>query len=224
MGRTMKISKYALPASLGLMALAAPKTVLADAIVQVTVSGLTFDGLNACGPSNSLCSQTVNESFQWDNTTGSFVAGTFSFSTFGALGSSASSFSQPLPLTNISFTAFVGASTVIYDSAFDSLNFFINTPPTATLSQLPPGNYTNFSGVGSAPPFTVDGGLFCSAPGSCVSEFGSVASPTGTGLLSSSGMATVSPVPEPSPALLMGAGLLCLMGMHLFRKRTALPL
>ena len=223
----MKIPKYARAAALGLMALAAPKTVLADAIVQVSVSGLTLDGLNACGPSNSLCTQTLNESFQWDNTTGSYVAGTFSFSTHGALGSSFSTQFPPTPLSNFTLTAFIGAVTQIEDPALDNIEVFINTPPTATFDQFPPGNYTIFSSPGpSAPPFTIVGALHCEPPAfsACVSEFGSVASPTGPGLLASSGMATVSAVPEPSNALLMGAGCLCLMGMRLFRKRMALLL
>src|SRR5260370_24365708 len=83
----MKTSKFGLAVALGLIGLAAPRVALADNILQVTISNLTFNGSNACGPSGTaLCTQTLSESYQWDNTTQTYVSGSFSFSTAGVLG------------------------------------------------------------------------------------------------------------------------------------------
>ena|SRR5690349_293936 len=82
-GGTLKAAKYSVLAAVLLVILAAPSRLRADSIVAVVISNLTFTG--CCSPS---ATQTFNAVFLVDNTTNSYVAGSFFYSTFGGLGSS----------------------------------------------------------------------------------------------------------------------------------------
>jgi hypothetical protein len=212
----MTTTKYALAVLLGLIALASPRAALADAIVQVTISGLTFSGSNSCPlPSGKLlCSETLDASFQWDNTTHTYVAGSFSSSTFGALG--ALTTLNPTP----TFAAYPSGglkpgTAVVYFNLYNSNISLVDVQLGATLTGvLAPGAYS-LDSTGSNAPFTTLTGTSCIVAGTNCSSTGL------DGVNAASGSVSVAPVPEPDTATLLCAGLLCLTGIALGAKRLA---
>lgn len=224
----MKTKTYALVAVLGLIALAAPSKVHADSIVDVTMSNLTFTGNNACGPSGSaLCTQTLNATLQWDNTTNTLEPGSFSFNSSGAIGTSFGPFFLfPLPEGEE-----VYAMADSEANSGDSLQISIGE----TSNGLIPGIYTLSTNLSSTPAGSLAAGLSCSINASNQPFFppntpcGETDYPRVAGLLTSngayasSGVVTVSAVSvaEPSTSALLGAGLFGLIGMVLLRKRLA---
>jgi hypothetical protein len=211
----MKTTRYVLAVALGLIGLVAPTATRANSIVQVTISNLTFNGNSVCGPTGTaLCTQTLSESWQWDNTTNTYVSGSFSSSTAGALGTSFSLFGQiPFPFVG----SFQGAAPLlagIQDSNGDVLTVFLPTPPLVTGTytpstinsfQLLPGTY--FAALNCASYSTTCQALFPTSGGLAV--------------LSTGGTVTVTTVSEPPTGALLGAGLFGLMGIVLLRKRLA---
>ena len=146
----------------------------ANAIVQVTIS-LTFNGNNTCGSGTSLCTQTLSASFQWDNTTNTYVAGSNSFTTSGDLGTS---FSLPagVPKYEPSFQGVLWAITTPLPAQYATLGVNLGelrgpfTPPLQPLvtGVYKPDNVTGLfpSGVG-----TYEAYVSCTGPSSpCISE------------------------------------------------------
>lgn len=218
----------ALAIAIGLGGLVLPTGVRADSIVDVTMSDLTFSGNNACGPSGtSLCTQTLNVAFQWDNTTNTFVLGSLSFDTSGAIGTL---FGAPAPVLT--------SSGLVFDSFTSGINFGDSMQFTIgeTIDGLAPGVYNLTTNFISTPPGSWAAGLSCSEsalgppfPAGPNTPCGQAYYPpvaglnTSNGAFASSGVVTVSLVstPEPKGSALLGMGLLCLLGMALLRKRLA---
>ncbi len=200
----MRITRCALAAALGVVALMAPRVVQADTVL-VTLKNITFTGASVCGATGtSPCMVSLNGSFQWNNTLESAVSGTFSASASG-----------PINLATLTVSGLLTSPTPPQDSLSatftdpggDSAIFGINFSGT----NLPLGTYT-FT-TGSPIPGTFDqlGGQ-CVTP-VCNADFGNSSISAGTVL--------VTVTPEPSTLLMLGSGLLGLMGMAFRRKRLA---
>ncbi len=215
----MKTSKFGLAVALGLIGLVAPRVARADNILQVTISNLTFNGSNACGPSGTaLCTQTLSESYQWDNTTQTYVSGSFSFSTAGVLGTFAPPSTVSFPIASGGLGVFWVVS-AIQNQNGDKLYVFLGN----NASPLVTGTYT-LSTTHSilVPPGTFDVNLLCaSTDTTCNAAYPGLLGSNTFGVFSTGGTVTVTSVPEPPISITLGAGLLCLMGVTLFRRRVA---
>ena len=203
----MKGTKYLLAMALCLAAVMLPSAVLADDIVDVTVSNLTINGRSVCGSSGtSLCSEVFNSSFLWDNTTSTVVSGSLQFSSTGPLGSFG-------VILGPVFDAF-GPDVVVtaQDSFTDIFSFHFDlsgqtlTPGTYPLQQLfTPGAMTS--------------GLTCEGD-PCITDFAFAGLPPPVAVNASSVTATVTAAPEPTSAVLLGTSLLGLVGkLGFYRKR-----
>jgi hypothetical protein len=215
----MKTARCALAAALGLVSIVAPAATRADNIIQDTISNLTFNGNNVCGPSGTaLCTQTLSESYLWDNTTETYVNGSFSFSTSGVLGTSFSLFgTPPFPSVQV-FSAAVWVVSSIQNPNGDALVVYLGNNP----SPLVTGTYT-LSTTHSifVPPGMFDVNLSCaSSDATCNAAYPAPLGAGSFGVFSTGGTVTVTNVPEPPIGTTLGAGLLCLMGMILFWKRV----
>lgn len=187
----------------------------ADDIVQVTISNLTFNGNNACPPPSGTasCTQTLSESYQWDNTTNTSVSGSFSLSTAGGLGTSFSLYSGPR-LAGAPFSVFAG----VVNPATDIMRVFLGDN---TLSPLGTGTYTLIPTTSLYPgtPGTFAADIICGSA-TCEADFPTTST---VFVFATAGTVTVSTVPEPSSLALMLAGIGLVLVM---RKRIAqgLPL
>ncbi len=154
----MKTKKFTLAAAFGLIALVAPRAVRADSTVYFSMT-LTYNGLNACGPSNtSLCSETSAISFEWDNTTNAYVSGSATVTGSGVLGSM-TLYSPP------SYGTLNGqpiVSLITSDAAGDLVYVTI----TESAGGLPLGSYTSTASTTSPlPAMTVQAVLVCGSSG-----------------------------------------------------------
>jgi hypothetical protein len=219
-GQIMKTANcaLALAVTLGVIALVAPRAVRADDIVNVTISNLTINGSNVCGASGTdLCSQTVSESFQWDNSTNSYVSGSLSYTTSGVYGSTLYNLT---PLVDNSFGVLQVDATEDTQPSGNGATLGIILADTAV--GLPLGSYTQavapnlppLAGTGLLPN-TYYPYLSCYVLDPCVTKSWFAAwrgtNPAGASM-------TVSSVPEPSSLLLLGVGLLGLMGGMRFKR------
>jgi hypothetical protein len=204
----MRKSLWIVPILLLFAAIGAPGA-HADDIVQVTISNLTFNGNNVCGSSGTAsCTQTLSESYQWDNTTNTSVSGSFSLSTAGGLGTSFSLYSGPR-LAGAPFSVFAG----VVNPATDIMRVFLGDN---TLSPLGTGTYTLIPTTSFYPgtPGTFAADIFCGSA-TCEADFPTTST---VFVFATAGTVTVSTVPEPrTPSLiLIGIGLVLVM-----RKRIA---
>jgi hypothetical protein len=202
----MRKSLWIVPVLFLFAAIGAP-TVHADEIVQVTISDLTFNGNNVCGSGTALCTQTFSASFQWDNTTTSLVAGSFSFSTTGALGTSFTNFLSVLPVE----TSPSGVGMEVDNSEFDAIGIGIGGSPLVV------GIYPQSTSA-PATAGTFVAALSCGGPATvCPPDFQNTTNPFL--IPATAGTVTVtSAVPEPGTAglTLIGIGLVLVT-----RKRIA---
>jgi hypothetical protein len=195
----------------------------ADDIVQVTISNLVFSGNDACGPSGvTLCSEVLNASYQWDNSTNSYIAGSLSFNATGVLGSS-------LPFVNPAFLVtgngpnpevfvqFGDASNDLFNIVLTETNDALTAgtyPEVATMAfagGVPAGSYTAFLLCNFTAPTSAD---TCNTPDYPVLFTGPY-----SGAFNSSGTVSISEVPEPATITNLGTGLLCLLLVTLLRQK-----
>jgi hypothetical protein len=213
----MRKSLWIVPV-LFLFATVGARSAHADTIVQVTISNLTFNGNNTCGSGTALCTQTLSASFQWDNTTNTYVAGSNSFTTSGGLGTS---FSLPasLPKFEGSFQGVEWNVVNLAGNATLGVNLGELTGPfTPPLQPLITGVYTpdNVFGLFPSAVGTYEAYVSCGPSSPCISEgFGPAATFNTGGTVSVTAVAT----PESGTASLMLIGIgLVLVAM---RKRIA---
>jgi hypothetical protein len=204
----MRKSLWMIPVLLLFAAIGVPSA-HADDIVQVAISNLAFNGNFVCGLSGTAqCTQTLNATFQWDNTSNTEVGGSLQFTTSGALGSS--------------FTAGPFSSPVDF-SLSDTEGDVISLDLAETAGQLTPGSYPPESNIFQFAPGTSLDLLGCGSPDICSTDYGLAFVGVGfpfVGAIAEAGNLTVTAVPEPPMGITLGAGLLSLMGMTLFRKRA----
>lgn len=204
----MTAAKWLVAVAMVSIGLAMPRIASADDVVTVSISDVSFNGNSVCGPSGTaLCTQTVSASYQWDNTTNTYVAGSLEYTESGALGSSFSTLVAP----------FVRASTAVEFDLFGGGGdtFFILAEGASGLST---GIYPVVIDVFGGPPGDYSGDLECSvAP--CSTDFSPIGPYGEGGAFASGGTVTVSPAPEPSTVLLIGASLLAMAAVR--RKRLA---
>ena len=207
----MTAAKWLVAVTMVSIGLAAPRIASADDVVTVSISDVSFNGNSVCGPSGTaLCTETISASYEWDNTTDSYVSGSFSSTESGALGSS---FTLAFPPQEraawaVEFDVDGGGGTIFFD--------LVNT------SGLTTGTYTDIADAFFAPPGNYSGDLECgSTP--CSTDFPVVGPYGDGGAFASGGTVTVSPAsaaaPEPSTMLLISAGLLAVGAVR--RKRLA---
>lgn len=207
----MKATKWALAAAVVLIGLAVPRAARAD-IVEVSISDVSFNGKSVCGPSGTaLCTQTVSASYEWNNATNSYVAGTLAYTESGALGSSFTTLATPYLRsgTGVEFDLFGGGGDT----------FFILAEGA---SGLPTGTYPVVFDIFGGPAGDYSGDLECSAV-PCSADFSPVGPYGDGGAFATGGTVTVSEVsatPEPSSIPLLGLGLLGLVST-VWRKRLA---
>jgi hypothetical protein len=196
----------------------------ADSIVQVTISNLTFNGNNTCGASGTaLCTQTLSASFQWDNSTNTYVAGSSSFTTVGDLGTN---FSLPASLPQFG-TSFQGVQWDVVNSTGNTtlgVNLGELTGPfTPPLQPLVTGVYTpnNVFGLFPSAVGTYEGYVSCGPTGTCIPEgFGPAATFNTSGTVTVTAVTAVT-APEPGTFSLMLTGLASLGLVLVMRKRLA---
>jgi hypothetical protein len=196
----------------------------ADDIVQVTISNLTFNGNDTCGLSGTaLCTQTLSASFQWDNSTNTYVAGSDSFTAVGNLGTDFS-----LPANDPTFgPSFQGVFWDVVNLAGNTtlgVNLGELTGPfTPPLQPLVTGVYTpdNVFGLFPSAVGTYEGYVSCGPTGTCIPEgFGPATTFNTGGTVSVATVATVA-TPEPGTSSLTLIGLGSLGLIVVMRKRTA---
>jgi hypothetical protein len=208
----MTAAKWLVAIAMVSIGLAAPRIASADDLVTVSISNVSFSGNSVCGPSGTaLCTETISASYEWDNTTDSYVTGSFASTESGALGSS---FTLAFPPQEraawaVEFDVDGGGSTIFFD--------LVNT------SGLTTGTYAAVGDAFFVPPGNYSGDLECgSTP--CSTDFPVVGPYGDGGAFASGGTVTVSPAvagvaPEPSTILLMGTSLLAVAAVR--RKRLA---
>jgi len=217
--------KYALAAALVLVGLVAPSKASADSIVDVTISNITFNGNNSCGPSGTaLCTVTISAGFQWDNTTTSYVAGSFSSTVSGALGTSFSLTQAPVIVPFINFPLLdIGVG----DAQNDGIQLQLST----SAGQLSAGTYQIVGQFVAFPPSPQTAGAILQCNAFVTDQCNNVDYPLinvggqlRPGANPSGGQITVTsatPVAEPSSLLLLGTGLLSLIGVSVRRRLLA---
>jgi hypothetical protein len=213
----MKAAKYVLAAALTCISLAAPGQLRADDIVQVTITNLSFVGNPVCGPTgNAACTETLNGSFLWDNTTNRYVSNSVNMTSVGPLGSFGASDAtfefdgqygtgaDPGKLgLDVAFVSPLNQPTPDFISVFFPL-VTIGTP------ELPAGMYS-LSPTSIPSPGGFSSFLACFSA-ECASDF-PLAAPSGN--LPATGSISVVPTPEPPTLFMVGSGLLFLLGMSL---------
>jgi hypothetical protein len=192
----------------------APNTARADAIVLVTVTNNTVIGKKSlCGVSGTeLCTETLNESFEWDNSTGSYVGGSLLASVTG-------NFSTVVTSTTNPGTLGCGIGNAVYVNAMD---FFEPLLPSGSSDCSPPlviapGSYDPNNTL-----FLCGGGII----GPCYTDFGSIINDASSGTItatavcfSPSGGPISCAVPEPATLGLFGVGV-AFLGLARHRRRA----
>ena len=212
----MKTMKLGLAALVGFIALGVPGGVWADNIVDVTVSNISFEGRSVCGMSGTaICTESLNASFQWDDSTNTYVAGSFSSTESGALGSSFSVVGPEAYYSSNSVSFFLTDSSgdQMFVTILEGASGLVSGTFTAPISSV----YDVFVPGTTAGEFNAD--LVCApSPSLC----GTYYSPFSAYVYGGAPDVTVGSVtvPEPSSLFLLGTGLMALLGMTLRSTRS----
>ena len=181
--------------SLILVLLCLVKTPVYADQLSVSLSNITFIGLNAC---SGTCQEIFSASFLWETTTAGIVPGSMSTSSTGPLG--------PFNAFSVTSSAFPGIPNIIWREP----------PLPSTIQWIPSDNPPGWPHPGSYSASNVS--LHCqlgSEVDPCADLFGFVSS-----LPASSGRITVtSTVPEPSTAMLLATGILLLFTLRFLYRR-----
>jgi PEP-CTERM motif len=197
-------------------AIAAPRA-HADDIVQVTISDLTFNGNNDCGPPvGTRCTQTLSAAFQWDNTTDAYVGGSLTFGTSGLLGTTLTLTQGPRSVVYLNATREIVTDFSTTIPASLELVIGEASPPLPTGAYQLINDFSSFKGDDA----TFLANLYCGSDDSSTACL-AFATPVSNTLVADAGALTVSAVPEPNAISLMLIGVGSLGLVMALRKRTA---